>query len=200
MKLQDTSSKLEQAANAMIYRLSVALNFPAFTVADVFDVSWGLIQGGVSVLPDSSLITYCKTNASALPATYTSIGTNFGESKTTDALKSVQQLIIYFHGTVFNCFYSVTDPVGSAQYNKKFSLLTTFWNVIFNLGYMYTNGKFFYTFATTVVDPSATDTRSWETFGKNLGSFLIRFIYSKYVPRDFCSSVTKKSIFCPDVA
>lgn len=149
MKMQDTASKFEQEANAMIKRLSVALNFPQFTLANSLDVSWGLIQGGVSVLPDSSLITFCKTNASALPVIYTSIGTNFGESKTTDAFKSLQQLIIYFHGTVFNCFYSITDPLGSAQYNKKFNLVTTFWNIIFNLGFMYTNGKFLYTFAVT---------------------------------------------------
>jgi hypothetical protein len=80
----------------------------------------------------------------------------------------------------------VTDPVGSAQYNKKFGIMTTFWNIIFNLGYMYTNGKFMYFFVYN--DPTDAETRSWETFGKNLGSFLIRFLYSKYVPRDFCST------------
>jgi hypothetical protein len=75
----------------------------------------------------------------------------------------------------------VTDPVGSAQYNKKWGWSTLFWNILFNMGYMYTNGKFIYTFVYN--DPTTVGTRSWETFGKNLGSFLIRFIYSKYVPR-----------------
>lgn len=134
-----------------------------------------------------------------MPEAFTGIGTNFAESKTTDGLKSLQQLIIYFHGTVFNCFYSVVDPVGSAQYNKKFTILTTFWNIIFNLGYMYTNGKYLYQFATKVYGTDETDIRTWENFGKNIGSFLVRFIYSKYVPRDFCANAKKKSIFCPDV-
>lgn len=82
--------------------------------------------------------------------------------------------------SVFNCFYTVTDPVSAAQYNKKFSLTVIGWNVLFNLGFMYTNTKYIYEF----VSASATsDTLTYEILGKNIGSFLVRFIYSKYIPR-----------------
>jgi hypothetical protein len=50
---------------------------------------------------------------------------------------------------------------------------------LFNLGFMYTNTKFIYEFFTS--DPVVTS--DYEDLGKNVGSFLVRFIYSKYIPR-----------------
>jgi hypothetical protein len=82
-------------------------------------------------------------------------------------------------GSIFNCFYTITDPVQAAQYNKKFSLSVIGWNILFNLGYMYTNTKFIYEFFTSTPVKVAT----YHDLGKNIGSFLVRFIYSKFIPR-----------------
>jgi putative flippase GtrA len=85
------------------------------------------------------------------------------------------------HGSVFNCFYTITDPVQAAQYNKSFSISVILWNVLFNLGYMYTNTKFIYEFFAS--SPAVSYT--YEQLGKNIGSFMVRFIYSKFVARDY---------------
>lgn len=54
---------------------------------------------------------------------------------------------------------------------------------MFNLGYMYTNSKSIYTFFTAAA--GTPETRTWNSFGQNLGSLLVRFIYSKYIAKDY---------------
>ncbi len=87
------------------------------------------------------------------------------------------------HGIIFNCFYTVTDPVEAASYNRKFEPKVILWNIIFNLGYMYTNVKnsilFFY------VDTSLANTNPWYNFGTYIGDLLIRFIYSRYIEKTY---------------
>ena len=135
----------------------------------------------MNVLPDTSLIYYCKTNVTAIQPEIVKIGEQFTAGTIVDALKAVQQTIQYIHGTIFNCFYSVTDPVEAAQYNKDFTIVTVIWNLLFNMGYMYTNSKYIINFIFT----NLSMTRTWEILGKNIGSFLIRIIYSKYIPRAY---------------
>ena len=85
------------------------------------------------------------------------------------------------HGSIFNCYYTVTNPVQAAQYNKSFSLIVIGWNLLFNLGYMYTNTKMIYNF----FYEAGVSSKTYEDLGKNIGSFFVRFIYSKYNQRTF---------------
>ena len=87
----------------------------------------------------------------------------------------------FTHGTLFNCFYTVINPVAAAQYNKAFTWMTIVWNILFNLGFMYTNAKNIVTFF--YYDTATNPTKSYETLGRQFGSFFVRFIYSQYVPK-----------------
>ena len=97
-------------------------------------------------------------------------------------MKDAQTMLKLLRGTIFNCYYTVTDPVSAAQYNKSFSIEVILWNILFNVGYMYTDSKklinFFYY-------DSAVTTPLWATFGKYLGDFFVRFIYSKFIPKTY---------------
>ena len=84
---------------------------------------------------------------------------------------------------MFNCFYTVRDPVGAAEYNRDFTPMVIAWNILFNLGFIYTDIKnvvvFFYT------DTSLPNPNLWINFGKYVGDFVVRFIYSKYIEKTY---------------
>jgi hypothetical protein len=86
-----TLSAMRKMESYILGAADPTFNLPPFKGIDAWKLIWGFIQGGVSVLPDSSLITFCKTNASSIPDTYKGIVNNFNEvGRTTDALKGVQ--------------------------------------------------------------------------------------------------------------
>lgn len=156
---------------------------PTWATGDQWNIAWGVVEGGVSVLPTDSMIAYCKNNATDISTQITYIGTKFTTTGGfIDGLKGIQALIKDLHGSLFNCYYTVTNPVQAAQYNKDFTFYVIGWNILFNLGYMYTNIKMIYTFLSTTTPVS---TKTYGDLGKNIGSFLVRFIYSKYQTRNF---------------
>lgn len=133
------------------------------------------------------MIAYCYHNSTTGYAEIDTVGTSF--AAITDfttfiaAMTEVQKLIRLGQGSFFNCYYTITNPVEAAQYNKTFSLTVILFNILFNLGYMYTAGKNLYTYYST---PPATPTDvELTSLGKNWGSFLVRFIYSKFVPKTY---------------
>jgi len=83
---------------------------------------------------------------------------------------------------LFNCFYTITNPVEAAQYNRKFTPSVLLWNILFNLGYIYTNIKntimFFYT-------DTAPNTNDWEILGNYVGDLAVRFIYSRFIEKTY---------------
>lgn len=87
------------------------------------------------------------------------------------------------YAITFNCYYTVTNPVVAAQYNRQFTLSVILWNILFNLGYMYTDVKDAIQFFYTVV--STPDSRTWTTLGRKMGDFVIRFIYSNYIQKTY---------------
>lgn len=90
---------------------------PTFDVsADIWNIIWGVSQGGVNVLPTTSMIAYCNGNATAIYGQALTIYNNFalGLPGITDGFKAIQQMTKYTHGTLFNCFYTVTNPVQAA--------------------------------------------------------------------------------------
>ena len=93
--------------------------------------------------------------------------------------KGLQSILRMLQSSVFNCFYSARDPIRATQYNKTISIFVILWNILFNLGYLYTNVKnilfFFY------YDAAGGDLRKWNSLGKSFGDFLVRFIYSRYI-------------------
>lgn len=67
MRAQETLLQVQAVADFALHQLQQTFNLPAFTYADIWNVFYGFIEGGVDVLPATSLISYCKGNASSMP-------------------------------------------------------------------------------------------------------------------------------------
>ena len=109
--------------------------------------------------------------------------TNWDAIKYSDAASSTRTFLRMSNAILFNCFYTVRNPVQAAQYNREFTPMVIAWNLLFNLGFMYTDVKDVIIFFYQVV--AIPDKRKWETFGLKVGDFLIRFIYSKYIEKTY---------------
>jgi hypothetical protein len=81
---------------------------------------------------------------------------------------------------VYNCFFSFTTPAIAAGYTTSLSWKMVAWNLLFNLGFMYTDIRYLI----DELKPSNKDT-DWEKVGEYIGDFMLRFIYSRYVPRAY---------------
>lgn len=73
----------------------------------------------------------------------------------------------------------MSDPIKATMYFKPFSFTLVLWNILFNLGFLYSSGRailfFFYR------DYSKSYTPYWDFLGKNIGDFILRFFFSKFV-------------------
>ena len=128
------------------------------------------------------MITYCNTNASGVYKEFNLASKNLKALKLNDAAKSIKLLLKHFSSSVFFCYYTITDTGRAAQYEKPFNLVTILWNLIFNLGYIYTDVKsIIYLFYYEIPKDTNKDERSWGTLGTAVGDVLTRFIYSKYI-------------------
>jgi len=138
----------------------------------------------VGVLPKTSMISQCQTNVSSVPTTITQITTQYAAADYHSMLTAVRDLTLRIDGAIFNCYFTVTSPVVAADYSNGFSLSLLIWNILFNLGFMYTAVKGILMFLW--LDPPATPTDAdFTEFGGFIGSFLMRFIYSNYVPKSY---------------
>lgn len=76
------------------------------------------------------------------------------------------------HGLLFNCYYSVFTVIDPNTYANMWVGNDIFYNILFNLGYMYNNIYKIYILA-------ETDEEYWRKFGKYAGNTLMRFFYRK---------------------
>lgn len=98
-----------------------------------------------------------------------------------EAAESLAKELRYSHNTIFFCFYTFTDTKNAAKYQKPFNVITILWNILFNMGHIYTRVKdiiFFFYYDMPLV---GGDTRKWSTIGEYAGELGTRFIYSKYI-------------------
>lgn len=134
------------------------------------------------MLPTYSMINFCYTNSTTIDDNYNAILTNFDAGIYDETAKSIAAMLRSGNSIVFNCFYSITNPVEAAQYNREFTPSVILWNILFNLGFIYTNVKnaivFFY-------PGTSTNTNDWANLGKYIGDFAVRFIYSRYIEKTY---------------
>lgn len=95
-----------------------------------------------------------------------------------------QDLTGYIDGTIYNCFFSFTSPAVAAGYSEAITWKTIVWNLLYNLGYMYTDGKDIYDIVTS------TDSQYYD-LAFSVGDFAMRFLYSRYVPRSYYSGASR---------
>ncbi len=90
-------------------------------------------------------------------------------------------MLKHIGSSIFFCFYTFTDTGNAALYKKPFNIITILWNILFNLGFLYTNIKDIIFFFYYEMPETKRDERSWKTLGTLVGDLGTRFIYSKYI-------------------
>lgn len=97
------------------------------------------------------MITYCKTNITEIPNDGSTIWdyiypfNEFDTNNIDDILSSFDELTSDINGAVYNCFFSFTAPAVAAGYTTSLSVKLVSWNLLFNLGFMYTDIYSLYT-------------------------------------------------------
>ena len=130
----------------------------------------GFGNGVINVLPSGSFIKFCRDNVTNAYTGYTTLVSNLGKSNTL-VLTNYAKLLHGFGEASFNCFYSVTDPTNASENPSGIKYIG--WNILYNLGYMYTDAK-------KSVDIFKSSTSQYQTLGQYIGDFTIRFLYSRY--------------------
>ena len=127
---------------------------------------------------------YCKTNTTSIQPTVATIYDTFTDSWTAIkvGVRAVRNLTLYADACFYNCYYTATEPLRATMYYKPFSLTLVLWNILFNLGFLYTAGRYILFFFYR--DPSKPFTKSWSFLGEQIGDFIFRFIFSKFVHTD----------------
>lgn len=152
---------------------------PTFSsITDPPLMALGFINGAVGVFPSDSMATYCRLNTTLLYPTFLAVATNATSfDKLEKAFINGQLILRYFHSAIYNCYYTVADFRMAAMYFKPLSFTLVLWNILFNLGFFYTDLKsiFFFFYR----EEAATTT--WAYMTQKVGDFLLRFFFSKYV-------------------
>jgi hypothetical protein len=92
---------------------------PTFNSAtDPINIFTGLVSGAVSVLPKNSMIAYCNGNFSAIYSKGLSVYTDFSALNIPKGMTDLQAFFKALNGIIFNCYYTATDPIQAAAYNK----------------------------------------------------------------------------------
>ena len=91
---------------------------------------------------------YCKTNTTSIQPTVSTIYNTFTDSweSIKIGVRAVRNLTYYTDGCFYNCYYTVTDPLMATMYYKPFSFTLVLWNILFNLGFLYTAGRYIFFF------------------------------------------------------
>lgn len=136
-----------------------------------------MLTGAIGVLPSSSFLKLCETNITATETAYTAMTTAFTQATPdyTEGLNQLQKILSGQAGITFSCFYSVRDPAGiGANEDLIFGPKLIAWNVLYNLGYMYTDG-------TTINTQLSAATPDYTIIYERVGDFIMRFFYSRYL-------------------
>ncbi len=134
------------------------------------------------MLPANSFPKYCRGNLTELSEYADELSENFDDKETEDGLTSLQKVLKFSAGVTFNCFYTVKDPTNFNNQGKDLSRTTILFNILYNLGFMYTD----IVKASEIINDEYTgSTDEWEKLGFYIGDFIMRFFWSRYVPRNY---------------
>ncbi len=134
----------------------------------------------MQVFPATSMVSFCNGNATGIQPKLVNYEANIVNDNLEGAMSELKDSIKLLQGSIFNCFYTVFDPITAANIRKDFDLNVLLWNVLFNFGYFYSDLKDLFVFFTYQVPANKKDTRTWFSFGKYIADFAMRFLYTKY--------------------
>jgi hypothetical protein len=79
---------------------------------------------------------------------------------------------------VFNCYYSVFAVIDPTTYSNLFAGSTIVYNLLFNLGFMYTSVVGFIN-----ANQATEGTNYWRKMGRYAGDIIMRIFYRKPITR-----------------
>ena len=132
----------------------------------------------IDVLPSNSLLSFCKNNVTVAEPSYQRIYQNITKVDLLNSARSIESMFDVSHGVIFNCYYSVWTAVDPSTYSGVFGGVTVLLNILFNLGYMYTDVKNIMAMTLTTNSQDY-----WRKFGKYAGDITMRIFYRKPIGR-----------------
>jgi hypothetical protein len=132
----------------------------------------GVVEGMIDVLPTNSLLAFCKNNVTLAQSTYYLITNNATKSDYLNTIKSTETMFDVFYGIMFNCYYSAWTAINPATYSTVFGGQTILMNILYGLGFMYTD-------VTSALNLATTYTEYWRKVGHYGGDLIMRIFYRK---------------------
>ena len=132
----------------------------------------GVIEGMIDVLPANSLLAFCKNNVTLSYDTYNLIANNFTKSDMLNTLRSTETMFDVANSVIFNCYYSAWSAVDPNTYNSVFGGTTILMNILYGIGFMYTDVRGILGLADSVSE-------YWRKIGKYGGDIIMRIFYRK---------------------
>jgi hypothetical protein len=150
---------------------------------DSTTVALAFIKGASGVFNKFSMAQFCVNNASLIPDALTKIANNILVEETrVKGIEAFVGLLRFTQGTTFNCFYMFFDPLTATQIRTDFNITIFFWNLMFNLGFFYTDVKRFIDFFYFKDGTPESQLVTWKTLAATAGDFSMRLFYSRYYP------------------
>ena len=97
---------------------------------------------------------------------------NYTKSDTLNTIKSAETMFDIAYGVMFNCYYSVWTAVNPASYKEVFGGTKILMNVLYGLGFMYTD-------VNNALALSHTYPEYWRKIGRYGGDLIMRIFYRK---------------------
>jgi hypothetical protein len=105
--------------------------------------------------------------------TYLSMG---GEANIVTGLTYYKTMMGLASNATYYCFYSAYTAVSPTTYTTKFTGKIIGYNILYGLGYMYTDLKNIYVYYN-----KGTTTANWTTMAQYFGDFVMKFFFRKVV-------------------
>lgn len=162
-------SMVHNAINDNLKKVGMG-TFSSYT--DYLYLGVGAIEGMIDVLPSNSLLAFCKNNITLSYNTYFLIANNFTKADSLNTVRSTESMFDVAYGIVFNCYYSAWSAINPASYSSVFGGSTILMNILYGLGFMYTDVSGAISLATTYSD-------YWRRIGHYTGDLIMRIFYRK---------------------
>lgn len=182
--IEETFHEVNQHVNVQTQKVGLG------TFVDYWDylyLSYGTVEGAINVLPDDSILAGCNGNATLVDDHYYMFVNNLTD--TLNFLHTIESSADLFSYTTFDCYYSLFSIVDPQTYATLFSDNNFLFNLLYNLGYMYSDVSNFISLDHTDTTKFPENRDYWRQIGKHVGDFTIRIFYRAPVIRATSSGI-----------
>lgn len=102
---------------------------------------WGAFQGGINALPSENLVQRCYGNITASIGNWTDTYNAAVDQQWVAMMTAFQHILRAVYGSSYSCIFSLLALGDASQYEAIFGTTTVLFNILFNLGFIYTDVK-----------------------------------------------------------